>query len=53
MALAPKLTRKYNQPVPRYTSYPTVPFWENKIDQESWKKTIKTAFDQFGICVWG
>ena len=48
MALSPALIRKYNQPVPRYTSYPTVPLWDNQIDLTSWEKTVKIAFDQFG-----
>lgn len=48
MALSPALIRKYNQPVPRYTSYPTVPLWDNDIDLTSWEKTVKIAFDQFG-----
>ena len=48
MALSLELIRKYNQPVPRYTSYPTVPLWDNKIDQSSWEKTVKIAFDRFG-----
>jgi oxygen-independent coproporphyrinogen-3 oxidase len=31
-----KLIAKYDVPVPRYTSYPTVPYWENNISTESW-----------------
>lgn len=31
------LLDKYNQPVPRYTSYPTVPYWGRKApSQEAW-----------------
>lgn len=48
MALSSELIRKYNQPVPRYTSYPTVPLWDNLIDLDSWENTVKTAFDHFG-----
>jgi len=41
------LIRKYNVPGPRYTSYPTVPFWDKKgIAKEDWIKTFKKAFDQ-------
>ncbi|MEP1032254.1 oxygen-independent coproporphyrinogen III oxidase [Ekhidna sp.] len=37
--------RKYNQPVPRYTSYPTVPFWEpQNFSIEAYKKTVQSAF---------
>src|SRR6478672_1091468 len=39
------LVRKYNQPVPRYTSYPTVPFWKDEIDPEEWTETFKKSFD--------
>jgi hypothetical protein len=28
-AVDPVLVRTYNQPLPRYTSYPTVPFWND------------------------
>lgn len=27
------LLTKYNVPIPRYTSYPTVPYWDENIDQ--------------------
>ena len=40
----PLLIRKYNQPVPRYTSYPTVPFWDDEIDNERWQKQFKEQF---------
>ena len=39
-----ELIRKYNQPVPRYTSYPTVPFWHNDIDPQQWQRLFKQAF---------
>ncbi|WP_186755332.1 oxygen-independent coproporphyrinogen III oxidase [Echinicola salinicaeni] len=42
------LVRKYNVAVPRYTSYPTVPLWENNIDELQWKKTVQKAFQDFG-----
>ena len=38
------LLNKYNVPVPRYTSYPTVPFWKEGIDAEGWKETFKDEF---------
>ena len=40
------LVRKYNQPVPRYTSYPTVPHWQDAIDTESWKKDFASRFSE-------
>ncbi|MEO9872009.1 oxygen-independent coproporphyrinogen III oxidase [Ekhidna sp.] len=37
--------KKYNQPVPRYTSYPTVPFWEpESFTIEAYKKTLQSAY---------
>ncbi|MBK0401676.1 oxygen-independent coproporphyrinogen III oxidase [Adhaeribacter sp. BT258] len=40
-----QLIEKYNQPVPRYTSYPTVPFWDNAApDKKRWKTTVKDTF---------
>lgn len=38
------LIRKYNRPVPRYTSYPTVPNWENGIEKEQWQKIFAGQF---------
>lgn len=40
------LIRKYNQPVPRYTSYPTVPFWHEELDTEKWASAFKEKFGQ-------
>lgn len=35
------LTQKYNVPGPRYTSYPTVPYWdENTFSASAWKSSI-------------
>ena len=44
MFIDPALIQKYNQPVPRYTSYPTVPFWKDSIDKTEWKTTFLTQF---------
>lgn len=30
------LLSKYDVPVPRYTSYPTVPAWDQNLDQKTW-----------------
>ncbi|HRE50739.1 MAG TPA: oxygen-independent coproporphyrinogen III oxidase [Flavitalea sp.] len=40
----PLLIKKYNQPVPRYTSYPTVPFWDDHIDAGRWRKQFSEQF---------
>jgi oxygen-independent coproporphyrinogen-3 oxidase len=41
----PLLVRKYNQPVPRYTSYPTVPFWKEALDTDDWKQAFQVRFN--------
>lgn len=39
------LITKYNIPGPRYTSYPTVPFWDNdSFSKEAWLNTFQTSF---------
>lgn len=41
------LIQKYNVPGPRYTSYPTVPYWESQhFSVELWQQTLKRAFDE-------
>lgn len=39
------LIQKYNQPVPRYTSYPTVPVWPDLIDLKQWKNEVAEQFN--------
>lgn len=38
------LISKYHTAAPRYTSYPTVPYWENNLTVEQWKDHLKRAF---------
>lgn len=39
------LIRKYNVPCPRYTSYPTVPYWEeDAFTYDQWVETVKRSF---------
>lgn len=40
------LLRKYNVPVPRYTSYPTVPYWDNHIDGSRWQDNFQLRFKE-------
>ena len=41
------LIQKYNIPGPRYTSYPTVPFWDSGgIPPADWKRTVRKAFNE-------
>ena len=39
------LIQKYNVPGPRYTSYPTVPYWDEvDFSYEAWTATLKKSF---------
>ena len=41
------LVPKYNVPGPRYTSYPTVPYWDPAgFSAGSWKESVKRSFDE-------
>jgi len=41
------MIRKYNVPGPRYTSYPTVPYWEEgSFTAEQWQGTMLKAFSE-------
>ncbi|MES2329469.1 MAG: oxygen-independent coproporphyrinogen III oxidase [Bacteroidota bacterium] len=40
------LLEKYNQPVPRYTSYPTVPFWTEGLDRDAWQSLFTHEYDE-------
>lgn len=41
------LIQKYNIPGPRYTSYPTVPYWDKSgISKENWIDTLKKSFKE-------
>lgn len=45
--MANNLIQKYNIAGPRYTSYPTVPFWDEKgIEYKDWIATVKKAFSE-------
>ncbi len=41
------LVSKYNVPGPRYTSYPTVPYWDNEaFSLSGWKETVIKSFKE-------
>ena len=45
--MSESLIQKYNIAGPRYTSYPTVPYWDKEgILLEDWKRTMQRAFDE-------
>lgn len=51
------LIQKYNVPGPRYTSYPTVPYWDDaNFSDKIWTKTLKKSFIESnfleGICLY-
>lgn len=40
-----ELIKKYDVPTPRYTSYPTVPFWDvAEFTTEKWVQAVRSAF---------
>jgi len=44
MQIDASLLSKYNVPVPRYTSYPTVPFWQDNIERQQWQDVFSQQF---------
>lgn len=43
--MATSLIQKYNVPGPRYTSYPTIPYWDDtNFSNEIWVNTLKKSF---------
>jgi len=45
--MSTSLVQKYNVPGPRYTSYPTVPYWEEEnFTSEMWKGTFLQSFTE-------
>jgi oxygen-independent coproporphyrinogen-3 oxidase len=41
------LTAKYNVAAPRYTSYPTMPYWEaDTFSPNQWIRSVKTSFNE-------
>ena len=41
------LISKYNIQAPRYTSYPTVPYWDNNLNEAQWIEHIKKSFIKY------
>ena len=44
----PSLIQKYNVPAPRYTSFPTVPYWNNDVNSSNWADLFTKAYKKFG-----
>ncbi|HEX6427898.1 MAG TPA: oxygen-independent coproporphyrinogen III oxidase [Niastella sp.] len=42
----PVLATKYNTPVPRYTSYPTIPYWDDQIAITAWEDIFSKRFHE-------
>lgn len=49
LPIDPGLIQKYNRPLPRYTSYPTVPYWDNELDVTRWQKTFSEQFSILNV----
>ena len=44
------LLEKYDVPAPRYTSYPTVPFWDTiPPDSDSWEAMVQETFESTNL----
>jgi oxygen-independent coproporphyrinogen III oxidase len=42
-----QLIKKYDVPVPRYTSYPTVPYWDTaRFSYDEWQKAVQRCFTE-------
>lgn len=39
------LIAKYDKPAPRYTSYPTVPYWDDAPTTDDWVSSLNRAFE--------
>ena len=49
------LLKKYDVPTPRYTSYPTVPYWDySAINKTIWKESVINTFnsENGGLCIY-
>jgi oxygen-independent coproporphyrinogen-3 oxidase len=49
MSISSELLNKYNVAGPRYTSYPTVPFWEHTPTEQQWVESLNTALTEASI----
>jgi oxygen-independent coproporphyrinogen III oxidase len=42
-----ELIKKYDVPVPRYTSYPTIPYWDTRaFNSEKWIEAVRRSFHE-------
>ncbi|MCO5142988.1 MAG: oxygen-independent coproporphyrinogen III oxidase [Oligoflexia bacterium] len=41
-----QLLKKYDVPVPRYTSYPTVPYWESAPNTDQWLNALRHSIEK-------
>ncbi len=47
LGMCNSLVNKYNVAGPRYTSYPTVPYWDNQsFSLKQWKSSLSVSFDE-------
>jgi oxygen-independent coproporphyrinogen-3 oxidase len=44
--ISSELFQKYDIPAPRYTSYPTVPYWSENPTTEQWMNEVKSTFQR-------
>jgi len=46
-----ELLSKYDVPTPRYTSYPTVPYWDGALSAETWVEELKKSCSKPGAAL--
>ena len=50
MKLSPETLNKYNIPAPRYTSYPTVPYWLDPPTTTQWLSSLQASLSREETC---
>ena len=50
-----QLLKKYDVPTPRYTSYPTVPYWDfSSLTENKWRDSVVSRFieEEGALCIY-
>ena len=50
MSLGPQILNKYDVPAPRYTSYPTVPYWSDTPTTDQWIESLNVSLAKENSC---
>jgi oxygen-independent coproporphyrinogen-3 oxidase len=52
MRVAPELLEKYSKPGPRYTSYPTAPYFTEAFGEREWREEMGRAQHHRGLSLY-